>query len=174
LYASRGVKTVDVDLNGRTVTVTLPERGGASLGQLWYAVEQGEGGPTQLVTPAATYSFAATPADGQAQVASTTTYVVVDNLHCMGCAQKIARQLYAVKGVTKVSADLPKDTLVVETRPDIVPSPWTVIEAVARAKERPVAVTGNYGTLSVQWATERAPKSDHQQAQQPTVGGIQR
>lgn len=174
LYAARGVKDVGVDLNARTVTVTLPERGGASLGQLWYAVEKGDGGPTQLSTPAANYSFAAVAAGGQPQVAVTTTYLVVDNLHCMACAQKIARQLYALRGVTKVSADLPKDTLIVESRPEVAISPWLVIDAVAKANERPLAITGSYGTLSVQWATRRAPKTDHQQAQQPAIGGIQR
>jgi copper chaperone CopZ len=174
LYAARGVKTVDVVIETRTVTVTLPERGGASLGHLWDAVQQGEGGPTQLSTAEATYTFAAASTEAPTHVAKTKTFLVIDNLHCMGCAQKLARQIYAAKGVKKVSVDLAKDTLIIETGPDSLISPWLVIDAAAKADERPLSVTGYYGKIAIEWATERTPKTDHHHAQQPASGDIQR
>jgi len=43
LYAARGVKEVGVDMTTHTVTVSLPESKAATLGQLWHAVERGDG-----------------------------------------------------------------------------------------------------------------------------------
>ena len=177
LYAARGVRNVEIDMNTKLVSVSLAPQKSASLGQLWQAVEQGEGGPTKLITAEATYTL--TPPATQANAAQPLQYangalqIVVDNLHCMGCAKKIGAQLYALKGVTKVSADLQKDTLTVETRSRTPLSPWQVIGAVMKAKERPLLVTGIHGTLSIEWATKSTPKNHHQ-AQQTINGGIQR
>ena len=178
LYAARGVKEVGIDLDRHIVTVLLPQPNAAMLGQLWHAVEQGEGAPTKLVTPEATYTLIRPEVDSDAtvkttQVANSPLSIVIDNLHCKGCAKKIAAQLYALKGVTKVSVDMQTETLFVETRPNTAVSPWLVINAVAKAKERPLAVTGPHGKLAIEWTTKRAPKN-HQQAQQVNTGGIQR
>jgi len=162
LYAARGVKTVEVDLDTQIVSVSLAPKKSATLGQLWKAVEQNEGGPTKLVTTEATYTL--TPIEVQSrpgqppQKLSSALYIVVDNLHCMGCAKKISAQLYTLKGVTNVRADLKKDTITVEARPGTLVSPWQAIAAVAKAKERPLAVTGAHGTVSIEWSTKRAPK----------------
>ncbi|NOY40445.1 MAG: hypothetical protein GXP26_01225 [Planctomycetes bacterium] len=170
LYAARGVKTVKVDLKKKTVTVSLPQPNAAMLGKLWQAVEQGEGGPTKLVTTEATYTL--TPASATQAKQSVFT-IAIDNLHCKGCAKKIAAQLYALKGVTKVSADMQKETLVVKTSPQAKVSPWRIINAVAQANERPLAVSGPHGKLAIEWANPRATKN-HQQAQQTNQRGIQR
>jgi len=176
LYAARGVKEVGVDMTTHTVTVSLPESKAATLGQLWHAVERGDGGPQQLVTSEATYTLVRPDNESSPQqavrVASPLT-VAIDNLHCQGCARKIAAQLYAIKGVTRVSVDMQKETLTVETRRDIQISPWAVIDAVSRAKERPLAVLGSHGKLAIEWTSEATPKN-HQQAQQPNLEGIQR
>lgn len=176
LYAARGVKEVGVDMKTRTVTISLPESKAASLGQLWHAVERGDGGPKQLVTSEATYTLSRPDQETNPQqtvgVASPLT-VAIDNLHCQGCAKKIAAQLYAIKGVTRVSVDMQKETLIVETQRGVQISPWAVIDAVSRAKERPLAVLGSHGQLTIKWATKTKPKN-HQQAQQPNLGGIQR
>lgn len=176
LYAARGVKDVGVDMTTHTVTISLPESQSATLGQLWHAVERGDGGPKQLATSEATYTLVRPDHEASSQqaarVASTFT-VAIDNLHCQGCARKIAAQLYAIKGVTRVSVDMQKETLTIETRRDIQISPWAVIDAVGRAKERPLAVHGIHGQLAIKWANEATPKN-HQQAQQPELKGIQR
>lgn len=176
LYTLKGVKSVGVDLSTHTVKMTLPNPSAATLGRIWHAVEQGDGGPTSLSTSTAAYQLVR-PQDEQelraAQQMGSSMHIVIDNLHCKGCAQKIAAQLYALKGVTKVSVDMQRETLIVETNPETPVSPWLVIDAVSAAKERAVAVRGNYGALAITWATEAAPKSNHQ-AQQPVTGGIQR
>jgi copper chaperone CopZ len=174
LYAARGVKSVDVDLKSRTLTVTLPEPSPAMLGQLWGAVEKGAGKPTKLVTTEATYSLVPPEADNRKPHAPAgSLMVVIENLHCQGCAKKIAAQLYALKGVTKVSVDLAKETLTIETNGKAPVSAWVVLDAVAKAKERPLAVIGSHGELAIEWAQKAAPKN-HQQAQQPHTGGMQR
>ena len=176
LYAARGVRDVSVDLKSHTLTVALPQPNASMLGQLWHAVEQGDGGPTKLVTTEATYTLIRPKVgenQSQQQQAKLPLSIVVDNLHCKGCAKKIAAQLYAVKGVTKVSVDMERETLFVEARPETQLSPWRLIDAVTQAQERPIAVNGPYGSLAIKWATERAPKN-HQQAQQSISGGLQR
>ncbi|QDS97051.1 Heavy-metal-associated domain protein [Adhaeretor mobilis] len=177
LYAAKGVRDVAVDLKAHTVKVTLPQPSAAKLGQLWHYVEQSDGGPTKLVTAAATYTLIRPKADAntaqQLPPQSSPLYVVIDNLHCQGCAKKIAAQIYAIKGVTKVSVDMAKETLTVETARDTQISPWAVIDAVSRAKERPLAVLGSHGQLTIEWANKATPKN-HQQAQQPNLGGLQR
>jgi len=175
LYATRGVKEVGVDMKSRTLTVSLPESTPAMLGQLWHAVEKGEGTPTKLVTAKATYTLVSPkvdPANPQPRVASPLT-IVIDNLHCQGCAKKIAAQIYTLKGVTKVSVDMKKGMLFVETHRDLQLSPWALIDAVSKAKERPLAILGNHGELRVKYASKAAPKNHHQ-AQQPRNGGISR
>ncbi len=175
LYAARGVREVGVAMSTHTVTVSLPRPSATALGQLWEAVEKGEGGPTKLVTAEATYSLVRAEVGGEslAQPSTQPPTIVIDNLHCKGCAKKIAAQLYAVKGVTKVSVDMERETLYVESRPNTTPSPWRLVDAVRNAKERPIAVSGPYGTLAIEWATKQGPKH-HQQAQQTNSGGIQR
>ncbi|TWT43488.1 cation transporter [Botrimarina hoheduenensis] len=175
LYATRGVREVGVDMKSRTLTVSLPEPTPAMLGQLWHAVEKGNGTPTKLVTAEATYTLVRPESNTADQIASTDRPLVIaiDNLHCQGCASKIAGQLYAIKGVTKVSVDRERGLLFVESSRAPQLSPWTFIEAVAKANERPLAVSGSHGELSIEWVTAAAPKS-HQQAQQPRTGGFQR
>lgn len=172
LYAAKGVKSVEIDMHKQVVSISLsPGKNSAPLGQLWYAVEQHKGYPVKLVTAEATYTL--TPLEKSTQAVNTATSIIVDNLHCMGCAKKIGAQLYAVKGVTKVQSDLQRDTVTVETRSKAPISPWQAIAAVMRANERPLAVTGSHGTLSIEWAAKRKPKT-HKHAHQSITGGIQR
>lgn len=175
LYATRGVREVGVDMKSRTLTVSLPEPTPAMLGQLWHAVENGNGTPTKLVTTEATYTLIQPESDlAKPQTPTVRPLVIaIDNLHCEGCASKIAGHLYAIKGVTKVSVDRERGLLFVESNRDAQLSPWAFIEAVSKANERPLAVIGSHGELSIEWVTAAAPK-DHQQAQQSRTGGIRR
>ena len=164
LYAARGVKSVAVNMESHVVSISLSPQKSATLEQLWQAVEKGDGGPTKIVTADATYTLTRPEADqepSEQKIGHSTVSIVIDNLHCKGCAQKIAAQLYTIKGVTKVSADLKRDTLFVESRPEAVLSPWQVIAAVSKAKERPLAVQGPHGTLAIQWAKKRIHQNHH-------------
>ena len=175
LYTVKGVKSVGVDLPSRTVTVSVPQTNAPTLGALWRAAQQGDGGPTVLTTGSATYKLVPPATAEEAERVrkmGATQHVVIDNLHCQGCARKIASRLYTLKGVTRVSVDMERETLVVQARPGAPLSPWLAIDAVAKAEERPVAVSGSFGTLSIEYAAPAAPKNH--QALQTTTGGIQR
>ena len=47
------------------------------------------------------------------KLAPTETAIFVGDMHCSNCAKKVARKLYAVKGVTKVRTDLKIDVAIV-------------------------------------------------------------
>jgi copper chaperone CopZ len=177
LNGTAGVKAVDVEMKTFTVTVSVSRPRAATLGRLWQAVEKGEGDPLKLATSEASYTLVRLKDEAdpsrQAQKSTPTLQIFIDNLHCKGCARKIAAQLYVLKGVTKVSVDMPTQMMAVETRPGTSVSPWLVIDAVVQANERPLAVIGAHGRLSIEWAAKRAPKT-HQQAQQAPAEGIQR
>jgi len=173
LYAAPGVTAVDANIENKTVVVTVSQQKGATLEQLWQAVAAGEGGPTSLTTADATFSVT----QAEALAANSlppqgTTYVVIDNLHCKGCAQKIAAQLYTIRGVSKVSADMKQNTMVINSNGQNL-SPWALIGAVMGAKERPLAIVGASGRMDIAWS---APKttSAHQANSQSNNGGVQR
>lgn len=177
LYAARGVKSVEIDLKAHTIAISLPQPNATALGQLWHIVEQGNGGPTQLVTPEATYTLVPPRLEGDSSPATQPVdgaqYIVVEHLERQDLAENVGKALYALKGVANVSVDRQRNTLIVQPKQNASISPWLVLDAVARANARPLGVSGNYGTLSIEWATRRGPRNN-QQAQQPISGGIQR
>lgn len=172
LYAAPGVTSVDANLKGRTVDITVSQKNGATLEQLWNAVVAGKGGPSQLTTNQATFTL--TPSDQIAtsdKLPATTSKIVIEHLNQDGRAQEIANRLYALPGVSKVSVDAQPDTLVVSSEQEI--SPWTYIGAVANTKSRPLSVTGSFGRFDIAWSIPRTVNSN-QQAQHSNRGGIQR
>ena len=70
-----------------------------------------------------------------------------------------------------MSADAPQNTLIVTSQQAI--SPWALIAAVTKAQERPVAIQGAYGQLSIAWSANKSGITN-QQAQQSNNGEIQR
>lgn len=172
LYAAPGVMEVSANLENRTVVVTVSQKKGATLEQLWQAVAAGKGGPTQLTTANATFTL--TPAeslDKTQLLPATKSHIIVENLGFEGRAQKIANQLYTTEGVVKVSVDAQQNALIVTSQQAI--SPWALIAAVARAQERPMAIVGAYGQMNIAWSSNQ-PSNSNQQAQQSNHGGIQR
>lgn len=159
LYAAPGVTSVQANLDTRMIVVTVSQKKGASLEQLWQAVALGKGGPDQLTTSSATFTLV--PATGD-KLPVSTSHIAVENLAQEGKAQNIANQLYAVRGVQKVGVDPLHNTLVV-TGEQL--SPWALIGAVTNAKERPLSVVGSYGEMKIEW-TSNQQASNH--------GGIQR
>ncbi len=171
LYAAPGVTAVDANLKNKTILVTVSQQKGASLEQLWQAVALGEGGPSKLTTANAIYTFASTDVSANKRsLPKGTTYVVIDNLHCKGCAKKIAAQLYTIRGVNKVSADMKQNTLIVNSENGQDLSPWALIRAVTNAKERPVTIVGTSGQMNIQWTTPKTVSTHNQTSN----GGIQR
>jgi len=172
LYAAPGVSDVQADLDNKTVAVTVSRQKGATLEQLWQAVVAGEGDPTKLTTAEATFTLTPPAAlAGQSLPAQGTTYVVIDNLHCKGCAQKIAAQFYTLRGVSKVKADMKKNMLTITSKGQEL-SPWALVGAVTRAKERPVVIVGSSGRMDIAWSAPKT-KSAHQ-ASSPANRKVQR
>src|SRR5688572_9875288 len=69
-------------------------------------------------------------ASAQQPVAYTT--IVVHDMHCQNCANKIAGRLYKVAGVVEVRADVPKNTAYVMPQQGKSPSPaklWSAVES---------------------------------------------
>jgi hypothetical protein len=154
------------------VDVTVSQKNGATLEQLWQAVAAGKGGPTQLAT--ANAAFTLTPAESldKSQILPPTkSHIIVENLSYEGRAQKIANQLYTTDGVVKVSVDAQQNALIVTSQQAI--SPWALIGAVTKAQERPVTIVGAYGQMNIVWSSNQ-PSNSNQQAQQSNNEGIQR
>ncbi|QDU89188.1 Heavy-metal-associated domain protein [Pirellulimonas nuda] len=169
LYTAKGVRGVEANVAAHTVTVQAPAGGAASLGALWEAVVAGDGGPTEMRTAEAVYRL--TPAEDPKAAAAAPFAIRVENLHCQECAQKIATQLYGVKGVKQVSVTMNDATLFVQASAETRLCPWAAVDVVSRAGERAVAVTGPHGELTVEWAAEAATPSQPRHAVRAAPGG---
>lgn len=64
--------------------------------------------------------------------------IAVEDLHCPSCAKKVARKLYAVRGVKKVSSDVKKDLVFVTLARGATPDPATLWRAVEAGGQTPV------------------------------------
>jgi Cu+-exporting ATPase len=92
-----------------------------------------------------TAMIAARPA--QAADPKVTTIVVKD-MHCSNCASKIARKLYTVPGVVKVTTNVKANTAVVTPQATKAPSPRAMWDAVEQAGFAPVRMQGPSGTFT--------------------------
>jgi len=173
LYAAPGVSNVEIDLPNHTVIVTARPSPKLTLGHLWQAAEQGDGKPSKLITSQATYTLQR-PEQLQLTepLAPGRYWVVVRNLESNDGAQKIAKQLYAVRGIKTVRADIQKRVLFIESANQDVVSPWNLASAVAQAGDSAESITGPHGVLTI----EPAPKANQSSAVRPTYpqtqGGV--
>jgi copper chaperone CopZ len=83
----------------------------------------------------------------QAQAPPPLTITVPD-MHCLGCAKKMANQLYQVPGVAKVQASVETTSLIVTPKAQQIPSPRGLWEAVEKAGYRPSRLEGPNGTFT--------------------------
>ncbi len=79
---------------------------------------------------------------------ATYTTIVVNDMHCPACAQKIAARLYAVPGVLEVRADVPADTVYVIPQRSRQPSPRAMWVAVEQAGFKPLKLIGPAGQFT--------------------------
>lgn len=100
----------------------------------------------------ASFASAATPAPKP--LPPGVVQVSVENLHCATCAKKVARKLYALQGVKKVSTSL-KQNLVTVYLPANKEAPITKLwNAIASADQKPVELRVGSERLN---AEEMAP-----------------
>jgi Cu+-exporting ATPase len=76
------------------------------------------------------------------------TTITVPDMHCMGCAKKMANQLYQVPGVAKVQASVEATTLTVTPKAQQAVSPRGLWEAIEKAGYRPSRLQGPSGTFT--------------------------
>jgi copper chaperone CopZ len=96
------------------------------------------GGAMLLLVVLATAATAQSPA---------MTKITLTELHCAGCAKKVAKCVNAVPGVAEVRLDLKARTFFVMHRTNATPSPralWEAVEQADHAVERMVTPTATY------------------------------
>ena len=164
LYAAPGVISVQADVPNRIVTVTAKPSPKLTAEKLWQAVARGNGGPSKLISPQATYSLH--KAEGlppEQRLASGHYSLELQDLQDKEQAQLIANQLYAIAGVQKVSVDVEERKLSLQAVEGAVLSPWALATAAEQAQGNPIAVAGPYGVLTI----ERSEAADPTTAVKP-------
>jgi len=76
------------------------------------------------------------------------TVIQVEKMCCQGCVQKIAAQLYTVRGVKEVRYDLEKKIVVVVPQSQATLSPLAMWNAVIKGKDRPLRIAGPTGVFT--------------------------
>lgn len=167
LYAVPGVSNVEVDLPNHTAIVTVTPSPKFTLERLWLAAEKGDGKPSKLVTSQATYTLQRPEQlELSEPLAPGRYWVVVKGLTSNDGAQKIAKQLYAIRGVKTVQADIANRTLFVESANPEPLSPWSLATAVERAGDKPVSITGPHGVLSIERPSQQQARAAITSSQQ--------
>ena len=87
----------------------------------------------------------AAAAGAQAQ-APAYTAIVLDDIHCMGCAKKISAKVTAVPGVAEMRVDLKAKTVWAIHKQGATPSPKALWEAVESADHTPTKMQTPTGT----------------------------
>lgn len=77
-----------------------------------------------------------------------TTAITVEGMHCPMCAKKIAKNLYRIRGVAAVQADVAKALIVVTPRSVGGPSPRAMWDAVEKAGYTPTKLHGPGGNFT--------------------------
>jgi copper chaperone CopZ len=108
------------------------------------------------------------PVATKLKIAATETAIYVDNMHCAGCAKKIAGRLYRVKGVVKVRTDLKAHLAVVTPQKKREVDTKAAWEAVQKAGFQPTKLVGPQGTFVAHEKTKKPEKVAETAAQSPT------
>ena len=76
--------------------------------------------------------------EAQTPAPQAYTAVVLDDIHCMGCAKKINGKVTAVPGVAEMRVDLKTKTIWAMHKAGVTPSPRSLWEAIEAADHQPV------------------------------------
>jgi copper chaperone CopZ len=85
-----------------------------------------------------------------AQTTSNTPRAVltIPDLHCPGCAKGVEKKLLQVPGVVAASSNLADKTIAVQIRPEALPSPKAMWEAVEKAGKKPTKLVCPQGAFT--------------------------
>lgn len=97
------------------------------------------------------------------------TAIFVGDMHCAGCAKKVARKLYGVKGVVKVRSDIKIDVAIVTPQQNKQLDPKALWAATEKSGIMPVKLIGPAGVIEADAeAREAALKTQHDHAAETT------
>ena len=77
-----------------------------------------------------------------------STNILVPDMHCMGCAKKMATELHKVPGVGQVLVSVETTTMAVRAKDGQAASPRGLWEAIEKAGYRPTRLEGPSGTFT--------------------------
>lgn len=97
------------------------------------------------------------------------TAIFVGDMHCAGCAKKVARKLYGVKGVVKVRSDIKIDVAIVTPQQNKQLDPKALWAATEKSGIMPVKLIGPAGVIEADAeAREAALNKQHDHAAETT------
>lgn len=86
--------------------------------------------------------------EAQTPAPAAYTRVVLEDIHCMGCAKKISKHVTAVPGVAEMRVDLKAKAIWAMHRQGMTPSPKALWEAVEAADHKPTRMDTPAGTYT--------------------------
>jgi copper chaperone CopZ len=84
------------------------------------------------------------------------TAIFVGDMHCAGCAKKVARKLYGVKGVVKVRSDIKIDVAIVTPQQNRKLDPKALWAATEKSGIMPVKLIGPAGVIEADAKAKQA------------------
>lgn len=111
-----------------------------------------------ILTTSAAHSADQQPAKKGPKLAPQQTAIFVSDLHCSSCAKKIARGLYKIKGVSRVSTSVIGNYAIVTPQKDkrvAAPLIWSVVQST---KFEPVKLIGPDGVYVADKKTKKPQK----------------
>jgi hypothetical protein len=86
--------------------------------------------------------------------------------------QRIATQLYRIRGVNKVGIDRATRALVVECSNETVISPWALATAVEQARDQTLAIGGPFGWFRIETAAEAGAPTAARSVYSRSIGEV--
>jgi copper chaperone CopZ len=100
------------------------------------------------------------------------TAIFVGDMHCAGCAKKVARKLYGVKGVVKVRSDIKIDVTIVTPQKNKQVDPKALWAATEASGILPIKLIGPAGVIEADAEAKKAAlKTQHDHAAEETKKG---
>jgi copper chaperone CopZ len=95
----------------------------------------------------------------------TETAIFVGDMHCAGCAKKVARKLYGVSGVVKVRSDIKVDVAIVTPQRNKQVDPKALWAAAEKSGILPIKLIGPGGVMEADAEAKKAAlKTQHDHA----------
>ena len=99
-----------------------------------------------MITATVLVAFSLVNTARSAEPAYTT--VNVKGMCCKGCVQKVASNLYVIRGVREVRCSIEKQVVFVIPQQSVDLSPRAIWEAVEKTDAQPLRLAGPHGTFA--------------------------